>query len=152
MDTFKLKMAETRQKFLTHWSLIPDAAKWGVGIVLMLFIVSTIAKCAVNSSNSKALLTDQTSQSIKDMVANAKRWAETAQQDKNPLYALTHINYSINSLEGARRLVPDNVLEKATQTNIVALAASLQTLQNELYQKLQTTTDQSDTPTNIGWY
>jgi len=88
-----------------------------VSLCAILVIVSIIIITNVyTKTNSKT-------EDIKRLVRGIARWSNASQQDKSPLIAVLHANYSAGYLWGLLDIASDSEIKEATGINIKDLAS-----------------------------
>lgn len=100
-----------------------------VCIVLISLVVIVVSKIA-NAHMGKEYSTAHVRKS-RSLVRQAMQWHAAAEQDSNQLFSSRHSNYAVAYLNAARSMLPDDMLERATNVDIHELSNALELSQRE---------------------
>lgn len=105
-----------------------------VGAVMLVIVVFT--KIAHAKWSDSSFSSDHIA-CAKALVAQAIEWHHFADQDDNPMFAVRHADYAVAYLNAARRLLPDDVLQRLTSIDIFETMVALEAHQQQRSRRLQ---------------
>lgn len=114
---------------------LSDEANVAICVVTVALAVVVITKIA-NLRGGDSFSSDHIA-CAKAMVAQAIEWHHHSQQDDNPLFAARHADYAIAYMNAARRLVPDETLQKVTSVDVFETMVALEAHQQKHTRRLQ---------------
>lgn len=104
-----------------------------------LVVLSLLLLCFVSRLLSKSWSDDRHYKRAKGLLTQSKHWYTMALQDKNPLFALRHLNYAVAYVEAARHIAPDDVLAQLTEINVRDLRQRIDAQTDAVSRKLSKT-------------
>jgi hypothetical protein len=107
-------------------------------VMAVLIIAGITALALLSKSITNPKQSKHVRKVLRKMIRNASTWNTIAQQDQNPLIAITHSNYALAFARTARMLASDSAIEKTTGINIGELVSFLEDSQQKLMQKMFT--------------
>ena len=116
-------------------SSLSDEANVGLCVFTVALAIIVITKIA-NARWGDSFSSDHI-ECAKALVAQAIEWHHHAEQDDNALFATRHADYAIAYMNAARRLVPDDTLQKVTSIDIFETMVALEAHQQKHTRRLQ---------------
>lgn len=85
-------------------SYLIDTVYVTVAFIIIIFVLCTLENVTGQTTNATG----------KSILSQSGKWYRICIQDKNPIYALQHVDYAIAYLNAARHISSDVILEKGS--------------------------------------
>ena len=133
-------------------STISDEANVAICVVTIALAITITTKLA-NMRGGDSFSSDHLA-CAKSLVSQAIEWHHHSQQDENALFAARHADYALAYMNAARRLVPDETLQKISSIDVFETMVALEAHQQKHTRRLQRacpTINPGKTTSSVSW-
>jgi len=103
--------------------------KYGLGVVIIVVLMSLLSKTAQNSASG---LNATTKKQVKNLVKQAQHQKALAMAQQDATLRLMYVTKALSMASIARKLAPEDELQRLTQTDVSELMYELETLEAAL--------------------
>lgn len=119
-----------------------ETVRWSVIISVLCLALSLLTKFL--NASPKGTYSQSHVKAGKNLVRQALYWNNVASQDENVMFASRHSDFAVAYLSAARSILPDAVLERATNLEMHDVANKLESSQREKAKRLSATCPKSN--------